>query len=168
MGGGPWIYATSLKTLDYCVVIRRLFSFFTTFAIVLHAVLGCCAHHTHAGSSHCGTAQFANNHQAECQHAYAEHGHHEAAAEAVESPADGSSDHAPCEGGPCDEPDCVFLVASRCDHLDTVLSLPVWSPFDTGDLTLSSSTRPVPSPPDRGRVLWPGHSGPSMTQVWLL
>ena len=71
----------------------------TLAAVLTHAVLGCCAHHAHAGEA-CG-------HGAGPAAAARDHAGHDHAGHSHDNPGDGGREQAPRGGdGPCDGHDC--------------------------------------------------------------
>lgn len=91
----------------------------TTAAVMLHALLGCCAHHSHACDTHRrGVATVAD----ESDHGHCHHNHEERAKSDERSGDHGGHDHHGHDG-PCSEPDCSFVIAERCDDVTSVLSL---------------------------------------------
>ena len=76
----------------------------TLAAVLTHAVLGCCAHHAHAGEA-CGHGDV----PAAAGHDHAGHDHagHDHAGHSHDDPGEGGREHAPGGGdGPCDGHDC--------------------------------------------------------------
>jgi hypothetical protein len=81
--------------------MRQLVSITSLTAFLLHVLLGCCAHHTHAERPGDGALpSVAVGHRA-CQHSHASH------------PAPKEAPHAP--GERCQEGDCVFAACSKVE-----------------------------------------------------
>lgn len=139
-------------------MIRSSLTFVTTFAIALHALLGCCAHHHHSADgegvihSHAFGSAVVAGHHCSGQHADDKHGD--------------ESDHEPC-----DEIDCQFVTSPRGDDMtlshssDLVISVAsavILEIAPSGVLSVRSRTD---HPPNL-------HASPqslrAQTQVWLI
>ncbi|WDQ17074.1 hypothetical protein [Rhodopirellula sp. P2] len=170
-------------------MFHKLLTYSTMTAVVLHALLGCCVHHAHAGHTHChgddqvmvdvphvvGLSDAGHDHdghsheghKASCQH------QHNADGSITCECFDDESSH-PCSGshGPhesCDEADCNFVADQRDNNISLMLTYD-WSPLLTHCLSLSSqdmlAARTVyGSPPDPHDVQSPLRI---KTQVWRL
>lgn len=154
-------------------------------AVVLHALLGCCVHHAHAGHTHghdvdqvmvdvprvVGHQDASENHEGhshECRKAScSDDDANEVASEEPCSPSPCSGSHGPHES--CDEADCNIVADQR--DVDLSLTLTVdWSPLLTYCLSLPSQELGVlrteyGSPPDPHGVQSPLRL---KTQVWRL
>ena len=87
--------------------------------VVLHAVLGCCMHHSHASESACASASSPAHAESGCRH------HH------VEA----SASHGPDHGGQgcCHEEKCDFIRPPRDDSKVTTLGMwPAGTPISLG------------------------------------
>jgi hypothetical protein len=143
----------------------RILSLLTSTAIVLHALLGCCAHHSHAGQeTACEQAVTPRPGSCGCRH-------REAAMPSVdETPADDEPGERPHgHEGPCDGPECQFVGLERSHEVEQTLSVPVWVPLSdlpglaSATLTLNRTAAAVRSAP-----LISAPSLRAVTQVWLL
>lgn len=143
----------------------RILCLLTSAAVVLHALLGCCAHHSHAGQqTTCEQADASRPGSCGCRHRHA-------AAPSVEgTPADNEPGDRPHgHEGPCDGPECQFVGVERSHDVEQVLSVPVWLPLNDGPAP-SMETSPV------NRTVAAVRSAPEIsalslraaTQVWLL
>lgn len=146
----------------------RILCLLTSTAVVLHALLGCCAHHSHAGHGDLcgvpGTQQASVRHHCSCRHNHAEpRGAGED--EAVENSAQ------PRQGRdePCNEPECQFVAVQRCDDIKQALSLPVWLPLNEA-MDRSTWTSPLTRNPATVLSVHPPSavSLHAAMQVWLL
>ena len=158
-------------------MFHRVVTLLTLSATLLHAVLGCCAHHAHAGDGTCcasGTqpAEALPEKPQPCCHRH----DHEHAAEsgAVETAAaaDEPRHHgAPApEPDPCEEESCTSLVASKvtvpaddqAGWLDVI-------PVSVFAADLSRAVRRLAGPADLSRSGLPASLRvQALTQVWRL
>ena len=89
----------------------------TLAAVLTHAVLGCCAHHAHAGEA-CG--------HGEVPAAAHDHAGHDHAGHSHDAPGDGGRENAPCGGdGPCDGHDCGEAECSLLAPVEVVAPSPL-------------------------------------------
>lgn len=175
-------------------MFHKLLTFSTMTAVVLHALLGCCVHHAHAGHTHSRGDDSATveveHHLGQCQHGHGHDGHaqdgHKASCQ-HQNNADGSitcdcfddetielQSPEPCSGshGPhesCDESDCNFVANQRDNDVSVLLTYD-WSPLLTPALLLSPEElftlrTKAGSPPDPHSVQLPLRV---KTQVWRL
>jgi hypothetical protein len=100
--------APGCRLLDYPLVMRPLLCCLTSTSVLLHLVVGCCAHHLHAEESHCHRQSVAA----------CEHGDHEE----DEAPTNRHSQE-------CGESECVF--ASAVKDIQPVFSpaMTFWLPI---------------------------------------
>ena len=140
-------------------------SLLTTTAVVLHALLGCCGHHSHADDGlACDDAQQIVKVSCRCGHGDP--------APSAQGEAPGGEDsqhhrHGPDE--PCDGPECQFVGVERIDDLDQALSIPVWLPLNDSPDSATGAVSLLPSPARNLRT-HPLLAMPvrAVTQVWLL
>lgn len=138
----------------------------TLFGVLLHAGLGCCAHHDHCvgeESAECATVKSPQEHRFTCS---CTHHHHEKSSEDREDkPAD---EHCPCghSHDGCSN-HCFWLTAAKVELPDSQVEMP-WSLADC-DLyhpaSFQSQMSWLEAPPKES------HSGKSlrtMAQVWRL
>ncbi|QDV55379.1 hypothetical protein Mal33_13500 [Rosistilla oblonga] len=148
-------------------MFRKLLTYLTMTTVVLHALLGCCMHHAHAGHTHChDVAQVivdVPHVVGFCDAGHNSDGHsHEAPKTSCQNQrvVDGSSsrdclygkasDAGPhqlcsvsdytCSHGPhesCDKADCNIVADQRDNDFSLILSSD-WSPILTDSLSLSS------------------------------
>ena len=92
-------------------MFQTVVSFLTFAAMLLHAVLGCCAHHAHAGDGACasGEAETVERHTA-CGHG---HAHHAAETDVAETDTGEVPAEEPCRHEECDEESCSYLASSK-------------------------------------------------------
>src|SRR5690606_20402765 len=100
-------------------------SLLTTTAVVLHALLGCCGHHSHAddGLTCDGAQQIVKVSCCRCSH-----GDSATSAQGETPGGEDSQQHRRGHDEPCDGPECQFVGVGRIDDLDQALSIPVWLP----------------------------------------
>jgi hypothetical protein len=122
--------------------MRSIVTLATAAAVVLHALLGCCAHHAHAveASEDQPTSRI-------CSHAHHDHEH----GPVSEQPGPTDSD----PETPCGDAECAFLLAGKLvvDGADCYATLPVGfiGPASANTSTLAAtiavdSGGPVPTP----------------------
>jgi len=154
-------------------MLNSIVAILTTSAIAVHAVLGCCVHHSHVCESFvsCSASSGVNS---TCSHDHGSHDHHgtcEAKAHSQEQKSGEHSGHQDeCPHHSCNEADCSFISAERDDvHLmlsfsmcEVALSTSAMTNSIDGLLTESSFNH---HPPD-SRI--DGAPLRSLTQVWRL
>lgn len=142
-----------------------ILSLLTTTAVVLHALLGCCGHHSHADQGlACDDAHQTVQTSCGCRHGGV------TSPSTDEEPADEEPGHrGDGHDEPCNGPECQFVGVERSDDVEQALSIPVWLPLNeaqgvmTGTCTLSGTlTRDLCPHPSSAVVVR------AATQVWLL
>lgn len=166
-------------------MFHKLLTYSTMTAVVLHALLGCCVHHAHAGNTH---SHDVDQVMVDVPHVVglndADHDHDEHAHEghkashfdddANEVGCEQPCSQSPCSGshGPhesCDEADCNIVADQRDNDISLILTVD-WSPLLTYCLSLSSQESlalrtEYGSPPEPHCVQSPLRL---KTQVWRL
>jgi hypothetical protein len=161
-------------------MFHKFLTYSTMTSVVLHALLGCCVHHAHAGHTH--------SHDVDqvmvdvphvvgindADHDHDEHAHEGDKASHFDDEANEVGCEQPCSGshGPhesCDEADCNIVADQRDNDISLMLTVD-WSPLLTYCLTLSSQEllalrTEYGSPPDPHCVQSPLRL---KTQVWRL
>lgn len=154
-------------------MFHSIITILTTVAVAFHAMVGCCAHHSHSCDRHESglavvAAAEADDH---CSHA---HHHHDEDSEepAGENLTDGC-DHEHDGGGhrECNEGDCSFTSAQRSNDLELMLTFSMWcqalcdiAHADALDSLLSLHSA-AEAPPD---PLSLSGTARAKTQVWRL
>lgn len=154
-------------------MFHYILTILTTSAVTLHALLGCCAHHTHACDQQ---QQVVGAKTSACQHEHHQHGcddnvtAHESAHDHHRHQHHGDHQHSDGDE-PCGEPDCIFVTTLHDSDVVLVLSLatslPIAADADhmmmlNGSLAQEAGTESPPGSlqlPERLRA---------NTQVWLL
>ncbi|QEG41279.1 hypothetical protein [Roseimaritima ulvae] len=156
-----------IGTFFKATMFHTLLTYSTMTAVVLHALLGCCVHHAHAGHTHSHdvdqvmvdvphvvglqdaghdlTEHFCDSHKASCQHQRNADGSIACNCFDDETNAVGSEQPCldlPCSGSPaphesCDEADCNIVADQRDNDISLILTFD-WSPLLTSCLSLSS------------------------------
>lgn len=148
-------------------MFHKLLTYSTMTAVVLHALLGCCVHHAHAGRTHChgddqvmvdvphvvGLCHTGHDHdghsdkgqEATCQHP--KHADGSFACDCFDDEASEVGSEQPCSESPCsgshgphescDEADCNIVADQRDNDISLMLTYD-WSPLLTHCLWLSS------------------------------
>lgn len=108
-------------------MFHSIITILTTVAVAFHAMVGCCAHHSHSCNSHESGLVVAASAEADdhCSHGH----HHDENSEepAGENLADGC-DHEHDGGGhrECDEGECSFTAVQRSNDLELMLTFSMW------------------------------------------
>ncbi len=97
-------------------MLRKALVILTIQSVMLHALLGCCAHHVHACEHHLGVQR-----ASEKSHAHAEH-HHDSSVLHDESECPGGQDHNGCPS-PCEEGECSYVSVERSNEVGDVVML---------------------------------------------
>lgn len=139
----------------------------TTTAVTLHALLGCCAHHSHACEDHHGSVEVAvdeHHHHGQEAHNTSDH--------SVTDPHehqqdDGHQDH----HGSCDKPDCSFVLNQTGQDVTQILtqsmSLPVLGDA-VCETSMDSSTSSKAGTESRSDCLLLPQRLRALSQVWRL
>ena len=175
-------------------MFHKLLTYSTMTAVVLHALLGCCVHHAHAGHTHSHDVDQVmvdvphlvglcdgdhdhdghshEGHKASCQHQRNADG--TIACDCFDEETTEAGSEQPCSGshGPhesCDEADCNIVADQRDNDISLILTYD-WSPLLTDSLSLASQDllalrTEYGSPPDPHAVHPPLRV---KTQVWRL
>jgi len=153
----------------HSTMFHGIITFLTTLAVMLHALLGCCAHHAHACDGHQHDVGIVAD-EAEHGHSHHDHSHHHSTADDC-SDDDEDRDEHHGDDEPCDEADCSFVSIERSDDANVILSLTLSLPVhgDTADATTlrDSLSRRFGTKTPPGHLLSP-ESLRAQTQVWLL
>ena len=148
-------------------MFHNLVTLSTMTSVVLHALMGCCVHHAHAGHTHSHDVdqvmvdiphvvglneaghdhdgQSDEGHKASCQHQHNADGSNVVDcfdSETIKVCSEQPCSESPCSGshGPhesCDEADCNIVTEQRSNDIELV-SMVVWSSLLTDSLLLSS------------------------------
>lgn len=156
-------------------MFHNFITLLATTAVAIHALLGCCVHHSHSCDlQHSGPATVVAERSAgACPH----HDHHGDDGEAVDHDSEGHEGHGHNghqHNGPCDschEPDCSFVSVERHDDVKLMLSYSMWcQAFGNASMAesvdgLVSLTSVIESSPDHLPASSVLHA---QTQVWRL
>lgn len=141
-----------------------LLSLLTTTAVVLHALLGCCGHHSHADQGlQCEKAPQSVPSCCGCQNGAA------ASSSSDAEPTGGEGHRGHGHDEPCNGPECQFVGVERVDDVEQALSLPLWLPLNGAQYVLAGNCAASGTVTDEpGRHT--SSTGPvrAATQVWLL
>ena len=146
-------------------MIHSIVSLLTTWAIVLHALIGCCAHHAHAaGGDAASRAPAVSGGQSCC----CSHGADFSSADSS-SPDEGEQ-HGSGDDSSCAEAGCSFFAAGRYAVMKTFAPLPLWHLFGPADdLVCGAGGRTVSwCFSDCGLLNAGPRCAPAVTQVWQL
>lgn len=152
-------------------MFHTIASLLTMTAVALHALLGCCTHHTSecSGRHGLGETQVAIDVDDHCVHG---HGHAHVSPDATDNDCSNHHNgHQHGEGDSCDEPDCSFVLGPDGYDITLILCmLNSLSVIDGSTITLVEGGELASSgegnrPPDID-----SHCEPlrEVTQVWLL
>src|SRR5687767_5189393 len=104
--------------------MNAMVSIATAASVLVHALLGCCAHHAHNGQTACGVQQAIEKAAPSKPSACCKHGHKHALAGEAEALAQHSnSKSSPLPQSPCDEGRCRAVLASKSDSVVPVIAI---------------------------------------------
>ncbi len=152
------------------IMIHGIVSLLTTWAIVLHALVGCCAHHAHAGVDTVSDGTIVSS-AAGCCSSCCSHGVGDLGSES--SLSQGGNQHSSDDRGDdrsCGENGCSFFTAGRSVGIDLFLALPVWHLTTNADAA-THGTGACAQPrrfSDRGLLIAGDRCARAITQVWQL
>lgn len=157
-------------------MFHSIITILTTAAVALHAMLGCCAHHSHSCCESHGLAAAVQQADEHCSHGNDSHEHHhhdDADAPGEDAENDCGHQHQHDGGQPhgCDEGDCSFTSVQRTSDLELMLTFSMWcqslcdvAHIDAMD-SLAALNLVAESPPD---PLSDSGTARAISQVWRL
>ncbi len=108
--------------------MHTIITILTMFAVALHAMLGCCAHHQHVCLDTHGMALPVQHLHEGCSHVHGHH-HRDSAESASEDSSHSEGHRHQHDGGPlhdCDEGKCDVTYPQRLDYFELEPSLSNW------------------------------------------
>lgn len=95
-------------------MLKTVTSLLTAACVFVHAVMGCCVHHAHAGEACSGHVEEQREHEAHDADSHEGHSHasHESESAHHSEPAHGED----CSCDECSQDDLIQLVVSNCSH----------------------------------------------------
>lgn len=149
---------------------HNIITIMTTAAVAFHAMLGCCAHHSHSCDSHeSGLVEVVHEAKNHCSHVHHDHSDDESHGEDVDK--DCNHQHGGGDNQDCDEANCNFASVNRSNDLELMLAFTVLcqalgdtahADAQDGLLSLHSTAETPPDP------LVISDSARAITQVWRL
>ena len=152
-------------------MFHNIITILTTTAIAIHAMLGCCAHHSHSCDAHeSELAVVVHEPNDQCSHG---HHHHHDDDKSPSEDVGNDYGHQHDNDGPhsCDEGECSFTSVQRSNDLELMLTFSMWCQFlsDPAHADAINSLLLLQSiaetPPDSLAI---SGSVRAITQIWRL
>ncbi|MBV10667.1 MAG: hypothetical protein CMN21_15800 [Rubinisphaera sp.] len=121
-------------------MVRKLLILSTAFSMLLHALLGCCAHHAHACHHEHISSQNLKKLDADHQHC-----HHKVEVNSCESETSeqdrksNSTTHSQEDSIPCDETDCAYVSVAPANEFKSAIALTFTGLFELNPVNVHIS-----------------------------